>query len=190
MKVDQGRTIVDMFHMKEPGRERLGPDRRRADRPSTASTAAATGPSACGSRTRSTSGSGSTRVRGPGHPGVGDRVPRRHGAVRRRRHHPRDGTLSKRFVDIEHDIDFDGDRKRPAGRHSCSPTRTARPTGWPPTTHQAVNAYYGQPLPKSPITRISETASTWSTSAGTAPITTSSSPSRARRDVGRPAHAV
>lgn len=59
-----------------------------------------------------------------------------------------DGTLSKRFVKIEHDIEFDGDRKRPARAvlvFTDEDGRTYRVTADSP--HQNVNAYYGQPLP-------------------------------------------
>jgi len=58
-----------------------------------------------------------------------------------------DGTLSKRFVAIDHDVDFDGDRKRPA-RATLVLTdeegRRYRVVAEPP--HQHVNAYYGLPL--------------------------------------------
>ena len=59
-----------------------------------------------------------------------------------------DGTLSKRFVKIEHDVEFDGDRKRPARAvlvFTDEDGRTYRVTA--ESTHQAVNVYYGLPLP-------------------------------------------
>lgn len=60
-----------------------------------------------------------------------------------------DGTLSKRFVKIEHHIEFDADRKRPA-RTDLVFTDTDgvehRVTGV--ASDQHVNAYYGLPLAK------------------------------------------
>ncbi len=60
-----------------------------------------------------------------------------------------DGTMSKRFVSIEHDVEFDGDTKR-AARASLVFTdedgRTYRVQADAP--HQHVNANYGRPLPK------------------------------------------
>ncbi len=59
-----------------------------------------------------------------------------------------DGTLSKRFVKIEHETEFDGDRKRPirtALVFTDEDGETYRVTG--EAEHQHVNAYYGQPLP-------------------------------------------
>jgi len=58
-----------------------------------------------------------------------------------------DGTLSKRFVKIEHDVEFDGDRKRPARAvlvFTDEDGQTYRVTA--DTPHQAVNAYYGLPM--------------------------------------------
>jgi hypothetical protein len=58
-----------------------------------------------------------------------------------------DGTLSKRFVTIEHEIEFDGDRKRPARAalvFTDEDGRTLRVAAAAP--HQHVNAYYGLPL--------------------------------------------
>lgn len=59
-----------------------------------------------------------------------------------------DGSLSKRFVEIGHDVVFDGDRKRPASAVlvlTDEDGETYRVTADAP--HQHVNAYYGQPLP-------------------------------------------
>ncbi|GEM_PF-244578 len=58
-----------------------------------------------------------------------------------------DGTLSKRFVKIEHDVEFDGTRKRPARAalvFTDEDGKTYRVTADTPT--QAVNAYYGLPM--------------------------------------------
>ena len=58
-----------------------------------------------------------------------------------------DGTLSKRFVKIEHDIEFDGDTKRPAHAtliFTDEDGKTYRVTADAP--HQNVNAYYGLPM--------------------------------------------
>ena len=58
-----------------------------------------------------------------------------------------DGTLSKRFVSIEHDVEFDGDRKRPARAvlvFTDEDGQTYRVTA--DTPHQDVNAYYGLPM--------------------------------------------
>ena len=58
-----------------------------------------------------------------------------------------DGTLSKRFVKIEHDVEFDGDRKRPARAvlvFTDEDGETYRVTADAP--HQDVNAYYGLPM--------------------------------------------
>jgi hypothetical protein len=58
-----------------------------------------------------------------------------------------DGTLSKRFVKIEHDIEFDGDHKRPARAvlaFTDEEGRIYRVTA--EARHQAVNAYYGLPM--------------------------------------------
>ena len=58
-----------------------------------------------------------------------------------------DGTLSKRFVKIEHDVDFDGDSKRPARAvlvFSGEDGTTYRVTA--DTPHRDVNAYYGMPM--------------------------------------------
>ena len=60
-----------------------------------------------------------------------------------------DGTLSKRFVRIEHDVEFDGDRKRPIRARlvfTDEDGRTYRVDADAPHPH--VNAYYGQPLSK------------------------------------------
>lgn len=60
-------------------------------------------------------------------------------------HH--DGTLSKRFVKIEHDIEFDGANKRPKRAtlvFTDEDGDTHRVTADAP--HQAVNAYYGLPM--------------------------------------------
>jgi hypothetical protein len=59
-----------------------------------------------------------------------------------------DGTLSKRFVSIEHEIEFDGDRKRPASTVLAFTDEDGvehRVTGHTP--HQDVDVYYGLPLP-------------------------------------------
>ncbi|MGA7052420.1 MAG: hypothetical protein WBZ37_14340 [Mycobacterium sp.] len=58
-----------------------------------------------------------------------------------------DGTLSKRFVKIEHDLEFDGDRKRPARAvldFTDEDGKIYRVTADAP--HQDVNAYYGMPM--------------------------------------------
>lgn len=57
------------------------------------------------------------------------------------------GTLSKRFVKIEHDVEFAGDRKRPA-RAALVFTDEDGSTYrlGADTPHQAVNAYYGLPM--------------------------------------------
>ena len=60
-----------------------------------------------------------------------------------------DGKLSKRFVKIDHDVEFDGDRKRPARAllvFTDEDGATYRVTADAP--HQHVNAYYGLPLSK------------------------------------------
>jgi hypothetical protein len=59
-----------------------------------------------------------------------------------------DGTHSKRFVAIDHDVSFDGDRKRPASAalvFTDEDGETYRVAASSPHPH--VNAYYGQPLP-------------------------------------------
>jgi hypothetical protein len=59
-----------------------------------------------------------------------------------------DGRLSKRFVKIEHEIEFDGDLKRPARAvlvFTDEDGETFRLTGDSPEQH--VNANYGHPLP-------------------------------------------
>jgi hypothetical protein len=59
-----------------------------------------------------------------------------------------DGTLSKRFVKIEHEIEFDGDRKRPARAELVFTDEDGvqyRVTG---EAAQHVGVYYGLPLPK------------------------------------------
>ncbi len=58
-----------------------------------------------------------------------------------------DGTLSKRFVKIEHDVEFDGDTKRPARADlifTDEDGKTYHVTADAP--HQDVNAYYGLPM--------------------------------------------
>ena len=60
-----------------------------------------------------------------------------------------DGTLSKRFVKIEHDVEFDDDRKRPARAvlvFTDEDGTQYRVTADSP--HQHVNAYYGLPMSK------------------------------------------
>ncbi len=60
-----------------------------------------------------------------------------------------DGTLSKRFVKIEHDVEFDGDRKRPARAtliFTDEDGERYRVTATSP--HQHVNACYGLPMAK------------------------------------------
>ena len=60
-----------------------------------------------------------------------------------------DGTLSKRFVKMEHAAEFDGDLKRPAGAvliFTDEDGKRYRVTAAAP--HQHVNAYYGLPLSK------------------------------------------
>ena len=59
-----------------------------------------------------------------------------------------DGTVSKRFVKIEHDVEFDGANKRPARAvlvFTDEDGATIRVTGT--SSHQDVNVYYGMPLP-------------------------------------------
>ncbi len=83
-----------------------------------------------------------------------------------------DGTLSKRFVGISHDVEFDGDRKRRPAPSSTSPTRTARPTASPPTPHTRMSTpTTGCPW-RTANTRTRVAADTSSTSAGTATIPT------------------
>jgi hypothetical protein len=58
-----------------------------------------------------------------------------------------DGNLSKRFVKIEHDVEFDGERKRPARAvlvFTDEDGKIYRVTADAP--HQHVNAYYGLPM--------------------------------------------
>lgn len=58
-----------------------------------------------------------------------------------------DGTLSKRFVKIEHDIEFDADRRRPATAtllFTDEDGQTYRVTADAP--HPDVNVYYGLPM--------------------------------------------
>ena len=58
-----------------------------------------------------------------------------------------DGTLSKRFVKIDHDVTFDAGRKRPAGAvlvFTDEDGQTYRVTADSP--HRHVNAYYGLPM--------------------------------------------
>jgi hypothetical protein len=58
-----------------------------------------------------------------------------------------DGRLSKRFVKLEHDVEFDGDRKRPTRAilmFTDEDGKTHRVTADSP--HQDVNVYYGLPL--------------------------------------------
>ena len=109
----RGRILADMHHIKQPapytGWVTVDGERSR----STAGPVGATARSACARPTRSTSGCGSRRCSrtAPSRPGCSSRPTG--GAVRRRRVHPDDGTLSKRFIKFEHDIHFDGDKKRP-----------------------------------------------------------------------------
>lgn len=58
-----------------------------------------------------------------------------------------DGTCSKRFVRIDHDVEFDGERKRPARAvlvFTDEDGKTYRVIADTPTQH--VNAYYGLPM--------------------------------------------
>lgn len=58
-----------------------------------------------------------------------------------------DGTQSKRFVTIEHDVEFDGDRKRPSSAvlvFTDEDGKTYRVNADTPTRN--VNAYYGLPM--------------------------------------------
>jgi hypothetical protein len=60
-----------------------------------------------------------------------------------------DGTLSKRFVKIKHDVEFDGELKRPARAvlvFTDEDGNDYRVTA--AAAHQPVNAYYGLPLSK------------------------------------------
>ncbi|MBB2772542.1 MULTISPECIES: hypothetical protein [Mycolicibacterium] len=60
-----------------------------------------------------------------------------------------DGTLSKRFVSIDHDVEFDDDRKRPARANlvfTDEDGETYRVSAESPNQH--VNAYYGLPMAK------------------------------------------
>jgi len=60
-----------------------------------------------------------------------------------------DGTLSKRFVKIEHDVEFDGEHKRPAKAvlvFTDEGGTQYRVTA--ESAHQHVNAYYGLPMSK------------------------------------------
>jgi hypothetical protein len=59
-----------------------------------------------------------------------------------------DGTLSKRFVRIEHDLEFDGDRKRPVRAQLVFTDEDGtRHRVTADTQHPHVNANYGLPLP-------------------------------------------
>ena len=65
-----------------------------------------------------------------------------------------DGTLSKRFVKIEHEMEFDGDRKRPLRTEMVFTDEDGvehRVTGEAPFPD--VNVYYGQPLEKMTVER-------------------------------------
>ncbi len=65
-----------------------------------------------------------------------------------------DGTLSKRFVKIEHEIEFDADRKRPTGAVIVFTDEDGvehRVVG--ESTHLDVGVYYGQPLAKMTVDR-------------------------------------
>ena len=80
---------------------------------------------------------------------MGDRDPRRHRAVLDGGITNVDGTLSKRFVKIDHETEFDGDRKRPAKTRLVFTDEDGvehRVTGV--STHQDMTTYYGLPLPK------------------------------------------
>ena len=60
-----------------------------------------------------------------------------------------DGTLSKRFVSIDHEVEFDGDRKRPARAvlvFTDEDGNRYRVSADSPNQH--VNAYYGLPMAK------------------------------------------
>lgn len=58
-----------------------------------------------------------------------------------------DGTLSRRFVTIEHDVEFDGDRKRPARAALVFTDEDGeRYRVIADAPHQQVNAYYGLPM--------------------------------------------
>ena len=102
-------------HIKQPARYTgWVSDRRRAGSRSTASPAGATARSACARRKKWTSGSGSRPA---------STIARsRHGCSKSADgtvHYVdggftfEDGTISKRFVTFEHEVTFDGDRKRP-----------------------------------------------------------------------------
>jgi hypothetical protein len=58
-----------------------------------------------------------------------------------------DGTLSKRFVKIEHDVEFDGEHKRPARAVLVFTDEDGKNYRVPADApHQDVNAYYGLPM--------------------------------------------
>jgi hypothetical protein len=70
-----------------------------------------------------------------------------------------DGTLSKRFVKIEHDVEFDGDLKAPSRAtliFTDEDGATHRVTANSPHPH--VNAYYGLPLPTAQFSDLGEGA--------------------------------
>ena len=70
-----------------------------------------------------------------------------------------DGTLSKRFVEMKHDVEFDGNRKRPARAvltFTDEEGETYRVNADSP--HQDVNVYYGQPLPGAGFEKLDEGA--------------------------------
>lgn len=92
-----------------------------------------------------------------------------------------DGTLSKRFVKIEHDVEFDGEHKRPAKAvlvFTDEGGTQYRVTA--ESAHQHVNAYYGLPMSKCTYEDLGGVSTSF-TSSGTAKNTENSSRTRTRR---------
>ena len=142
-----GRMLADMYHMKEPGRwtgwvqidgERISVDGFHGGRDRTFGVRVSD---------KIDSGSGSmpaskTARSKRGSSNSDGTVNYVDGGITHS-----DGTLSKRFVKIEHDVEFDGDRKRPARAvlaFTDEDGETYRVTADSP--HQDVNAYYGLPM--------------------------------------------
>lgn len=100
-----------------------------------------------------------------------------------------DGTLSKRFVKLEHDVEFDGDRKRPSRAvlvFTDEDGKTYRVTADAP--HQDVNVYYAYRC-RPAVTAIWAAAPISSISGGTATIRAAPA-GRGEVDVDGPADAL
>ena len=114
----EGDRLADMYHAREARPlDRLGRRSTANGSASTASTAGAIGRSGCASLTRSTSGCGSMPGSRTTPSSVDHQIRRWRATCTSMAGSPTDGTLSKRFVAIEHDVGFDGDlqsdRRRP-----------------------------------------------------------------------------